>query len=119
MLVLSALAWAGFGLMLFIAPERLDGVGLDVLSADARIEVRGFYGGLELGIGAFTLWCAFAAERFRPGLMLTAMSLGGLAAGRLVGIAIEGGGGALLWMFAAVEACACLAALFALGRLQR
>ena len=50
----SALAWAGFGLLFFVSPENLDGVGLVVDNAVARAEVRAFYGGLELGIAAKT-----------------------------------------------------------------
>lgn len=103
---LSSLVWAGFGLMLSIWPERLDGVGLTVDSPLARIEVRGFYGGLELGIAAFLAWCAAAksAERVRAGLVLTAAVLGGTAVGRLVGVALEGGSTTpQMWSFVALE----------------
>jgi hypothetical protein len=121
-LVLSVLAWAGFGTMLLVWPERLGGVGLEVVSPLARIEVRGFYGGLELGLAAFFAWCLAATDRFGPGLMLGALALGGTAAGRLMGIALEGGTTTgQMWGFVAVEAAGaslCVAALVRLPRAQ-
>jgi hypothetical protein len=114
-LVLSVLAWAGFGAMLLVWPERLAGVGLEVATPLARVEVRGFYGGLELGLAVFFAWCAMSVHRFRPGLVLCGLALGGTAAGRLVGIALEGGTTtAGMWGFVALElsgAALCVAAL--------
>ena len=119
---LSSLVWCGFGLMLSIWPERLGGVGLSVDGALARIEVRGFYGGLELGIAGFLAWCAIAktAERTRAGLVLTAAALGGTALGRLVGIGLEGGSTtAQMWSFVALELAGTALAVAALVRLGR
>lgn len=121
-LVSSALVWAGFGLMLGIWPERLAGVGLVVDSALGRIEVRGFYGGLELGIAGFLGWCAAAksAERMRAGLVLAAAALGGTALGRLVGVALEGGSTtSTMWTFVALELAGTTLAIAALVGLRR
>lgn len=120
-LVVSALVWAGFGTMLLVWPERLGGVGLEVDSALARIEVRGFYGGLELGIAAFLAWGARSdvAERLRSCLRLAALGLGGTAAGRLVGIALENGSTtAQMWSFVALELLGTSLAIAALVRLR-
>lgn len=119
-LVLAVLAFAGFGIMLLIWPERLAGVGLQVDTALARIEVRGFYGGLELGIAAFLAWCATSPHRFRPGLTLAALALGGTAAGRLVGIALEGGTttGAM-WSLVALELTGVALSVVALRALSK
>jgi hypothetical protein len=115
---LSVLAWAGFGLMLLVWPERLAGVGLEVVSPLARVEVRGFYGGLELGIAAFLLWSLAAAERMRAGLMLGGLALGGTALGRLVGIALEGGTiDAGMWGFVALEVAGSALCVIAFARL--
>lgn len=117
-LTLSALAWAGFGVVLLVAPEQLSGVGLPVGNADARIEIRGFYGGLELGIAAFLGWCLAAPERLRHGLMCAALTVGGLAAGRVVGFVIEGGeGSGTSWFFAILETTATAVTVVALRRL--
>ena len=74
---LSALVWAGFGLMLLVWPQRLSGVGLNVDNSLARVEVRGFYGGLELAIAALLGWSAMSEERVRFGLVGSALLLAG------------------------------------------
>lgn len=119
-LVLCSAAWAGFGVMLLVWPHRLDGVGLQVDTALARIEVRGFYGGLELGIAAFLAWSALRTARLRSALVLAALTLGGTALGRLVGIALEGGSTtAQMWTFATMELVGAALASTALVRLGR
>jgi hypothetical protein len=117
---LSVLAWAGFGLMLLVWPERLAGVGLEVASPLARVEVRAFYGGLELGIATFLIWSLASAERIRSGLMLGGLALGGTALGRPVGTALEGGAiDAGMWGFVALEVAGAALCAIALGRLGR
>ena len=118
-LVLNALIWAGFGLFLFICPETLGGVELAVESATARIEVRGFYGGLELGIAAFLSWAALDPTRFRTGLMGAVCTAGGLATGRLAGIAIEGTGSPQMFAYFGCEVLGFSLSLVALKRLER
>lgn len=118
---LSSLVWSGFGVLLAIWPARLGGVGLRVDSALARVEVRGFYGGLELGIAAFLAWCAVgkSAERVKAGLVLTAAALGCTALGRLAGIALEGGTTTTqMWSFVALELTGTALAVAALVRLR-
>lgn len=113
-LLLNAAAWLGFGLMLLIAPTRLDGVGLVVDNPLGRIEVRGFYGGLELGIAAFLCWSAARRDRLSAGLLLAALAVGATATGRLIGIALEGGQTtASMWTFVAIEATGCVLSLAA------
>jgi len=104
-LVLSALIWAGFGVVMLVNPD-LTGVGLEVANPDGRIEIRGFYGGLELGIAAFLFWAAKATARHRAGLMAATLIIGCLAAGRVVGIAIEGGTSAMMMTFLSLEVVA-------------
>ena len=113
-LLLNAAAWAGFGLWLLMDPTGLGGVGLVVDSPLARIEVRGFYGGLELGIAAFLFWSAAAPRRVSAGLLLAALAVGATATGRLLGIALEGGHTTgLMWGFVALETTACVVSVWA------
>lgn len=89
-----ALAGAGFltfGLWLTLdAASALAGVGVEAASAAGLIELRAFYGGLELGLGTFLLGCA-ALPGWRPaGLWLILLSHAGIAAVRLIGIAASG-----------------------------
>jgi hypothetical protein len=115
----SALAWAAFGAMLLVFPERLGGVGLVVDSSLARVEVRGFYGGLELGIAAFLAWSALAPSRFRAGLMGALLIIGGLAAGRIVGFALEGAVEPVMLPYLGAELGGAVLAAVALARLPR
>ncbi len=116
---LSALAWVGFGVWLFWLPGEMAGAGLDPNGAMGRIEIRGFYGGLELGIGAWTGWCALAEERYRAGLLFTALSLGGLATGRLLGCVLDGEFPGLMLGLMAIEYSAAVAAVIALRTTAR
>jgi hypothetical protein len=117
-LILDALAWFGFGVWLFLAPESLEGVGLLVDGALGRVEVRGFYGGLEMGIGAFVLWTAAAPQRYRAGLMLGVLSMAGLATGRLVGSLLEGEIAPAMAFYMAIEYCAAAINAWVLRKLQ-
>ena len=52
-LSLTSLAFAGFGTWLLVRPETMETVGLALTTPAAYTEVRGFYGGLELGCALF------------------------------------------------------------------
>jgi hypothetical protein len=56
-----------------------------------RIELRAFYGGLEMGLGALLLFWARSPEYTRAALWLVAGSYGSVGVVRLAAIAIEGG----------------------------
>lgn len=91
-LVLLALTFVGFGLAFAIAPVAMATlVELEVPTATARTDVRAVYGGLELGLGAFLLWCARRRESVRTGLIAALLAFAALAGVRVVGIAVEGG----------------------------
>ena len=63
----SCLGFFGFGLWAFVAPESmLAFVDLAQLPPAARVDVRAFYGGLELGFGAFLLFAARRDAWVRP-----------------------------------------------------
>jgi hypothetical protein len=116
-LLLVALTFAGFGLWGLAAPERLAGVvGWDLRGPDAVTEIRAFYGGLELGIGAFLMSCAARRRRVDLGLRLAAWALGGSGLVRLTSIAVEGREGWDMPAVAAAELLAAAAALALIGR---
>ena len=60
---MSAVGWLGFGVWLYANPLNLVEVGLTADTGLGRTEVRAFYGGFEIGIAAFLLWCALRRER--------------------------------------------------------
>lgn len=103
-LVLAGLGFLGFGVAITWAPAQvLSGVGISGTAA-GLVELRAFYGGLELGLGAFLLACARRPDWQRPGLWLVALVNGGIGVTRLLGIALSGEftgffAGALVWEF--------------------
>lgn len=104
LILIAALITAGFGVWLLINPMALAGVGIPADSPIARVEIRAMYGGLELGIAAFLLWCAAVPAWRRVGLVAAALMVGGIALGRGLGILLEGGAEPLMWFFFAIEA---------------
>lgn len=103
-LVLGSLVLAAYGVWFLIAPDALARlVGLEFTSPNAPVEIRSFYGGLELGLAAFLLVCAR-----RPALRDAGLLLGGLAfslagAARLLGVAQYGFAGPSQPLVGAIE----------------
>ena len=91
LLFLGGLGFLGFGLWLVADPAGgLAGVDIGATAPAGLIELRAFYGGLELGLGLFLLACARKPEWQRPGLWLTALGNGGIGLTRIAGIAMSG-----------------------------
>jgi len=115
---MSAVGWLGFGVWLYANPLNLVEVGLTADTGLGRTEVRAFYGGLEIGIAAFLLWCALRRERTRIGLVAAMLTIGGTGLGRLSGIALEGfQTSTLMWVFVGIELGAASLTGYALRRL--
>lgn len=101
-LSLAALGFLGFGLAIVAAPEAvLATVGISGTPAGV-VELRAFYGGLELGLAAFLFACAAKPGWREAGLWSVALANGGIAAARLLGIGLSGEftgffAGALVW----------------------
>ena len=90
-LTLAGLGFFGFGLWLVIDPVGgLAGVDIAGTSPAGVIELRAFYGGLELGLGAFLLACARLPAWRRAGLWLVLLGNGGIGLTRLIAIAVTG-----------------------------
>ena len=102
LLSLAGLGFLGFGLAIVAAPEAvLAPVGISGTAA-GLVELRAFYGGLELGLAAFLFACAAKPAWRVPGLWSVALINGGIAAARLLGIGLSGEftgffAGALVW----------------------
>lgn len=103
-LALAGLGFLGFGLAILVAPAAvLAPVGISG-SAAGLVELQAFYGGLEIGLGAFLLGAAWHAPWRRPGLWVVLAVNGGIGLARVIGIAGSGEftgffGWALAWEF--------------------
>jgi hypothetical protein len=90
-LTLDALLFIAFGLLYAIIPRSMAAtVGIAMNTPGALIDVRGLYGGLELGLGAYLGVCSLRVETRRTGLLAGSLALGGIAVVRLIGIAAAG-----------------------------
>lgn len=103
-LLISVAATLGLGLMFLLIPDRmLAPVDLSLDSATARAEIRAFYGGFQLGVGAFLLWCWSGKRRVRTGLILATLIWTGSALGRIVGIISDPDQGWIIYVFLALD----------------
>jgi hypothetical protein len=118
-LALSALAFVFIGLNTFHDPvAAMAGLELQPASVSAVNEVRANYGGLQITIGLVLLAGVLRAEWLRPSLWVSAAVTGGLVAGRVVSIALDGLPNSVVVGFFFLEIAAALIALVLLWRLS-
>lgn len=86
-------------------------------TATARTDLRATYGGFDLAFGIFLLVAARRADWVAPGLVANALALGGFAAGRLLGFAVERSVSPRLVPFLLIELAGVALSLLALRRL--
>ncbi len=101
-LLVSAIGFAGFGLALFIAPNLMESAGLSIIDPAGRIEIRAFYGGIELGLAMFFL-IAWKKEWILPGLSVQIETNGFIVIARIISLFMENfqGNPTIYWSFAA------------------
>ena len=116
-LALCALGFLAFGLWLLLDPVgALGKIGIQASSATGLVELRAFYGGMEIGLGLFLAACAWRPDWQGAGSWLVLLANGGAGLARLSGLALEGAplagylGWALRWElgFAVVAGAALL-----------
>ena len=56
----------------------------------ALTEIRAFYGGLQVGIGVFLVWCMRLQDRIATGLLLGGLAVGGAGLARALGVFLDG-----------------------------
>jgi len=114
---LSALVFGGAGLVFLVNPGFLAHAGVEFSGPAGAVEIRAFHGGLELGIAAFLGLCAFRGGWHRVGLFAQIAMFGGLASGRLVGMALDPGAiGPLMTALTVAEGFGVAVGLLALRR---
>jgi hypothetical protein len=115
--MLTALVFGGFGVAFLVWPTLISWADVELTSSAARTEIRAFYGGLEIGMAVFFLLAALRPAWFRAGLILQALSLGGIALGRVFGLLVDRDLEPLLVMLITAETIGALIGLVALWRL--
>jgi hypothetical protein len=116
-LLVSGLSLLAFGVAITWAPLPLLAMaGVDAAGAAAEIELRAFYGGLEIALAAIVLYCLRQPARRRDGLALTAIVYGGIGLARAGGMIAAGYSSSFLAGALAFELGIAAAALVALRR---
>ena len=110
----AGLMYLGFGLLFFFQPRVLEKAKIMLSHPTGIMEVRSFYGGLEIGLGLFLLYALINESLRWPALLLTALVLGFILAGRLFGTYVDGIEGNYLYYALAIESPIWLLALASL-----
>lgn len=114
---IAGLGFIGFGIAFLIAPlETLAAAGVTVEGEIAAIELRAFYGGLEIGLGLALLACDLHDGWRRGGLLLVLASYGAIGLVRAFSMLLAGIATPFLWAAIATELG--LAALAAVALLR-
>ena len=87
-LLAAAIGFFGFGIALFIAPELMESAGLSIVDPAGRIEIRAFYGGIELGLAMFFV-IALKREWILPGLSVLIETNGFIVIARVAGLIMD------------------------------
>jgi hypothetical protein len=116
LIIVSALIFLGFGSWVFVTPEVLESLGITLVTAEAHIDIRATYGGVQFAVAAFLLIAQGRPDWHSAGLTLALCGAAGLSAARLAGMLIEGESTPLMLLFFAVEAFGVLVLSWALLR---
>jgi hypothetical protein len=90
-LAVMAIVWLPYGLYCFLDPTALRSMaGVTAGTPTGMTELRAMYGGLQSAVGALALLATVRRDLERPALVMLATLLPGLAAARLLGLALDG-----------------------------
>ncbi len=116
MLGVSSLMFLGFGLAFLFRPvETAKLVDIPLPQPTGRIEIRAFYGGLEIALALFLGLCAVRSGWITPGLVMAVLASAGPAAGRIVGLLVDRKPRSVVFTILAVELVLALVTAVALG----
>lgn len=119
-LALGGICFLGFGAVMLVSPHvAWASLGLELPPGVPTTEIRAFYGGLELGLGALLLAAMHKVQYLRAGLVLGCVAYGSIAGARAIGILVDGSGSTFMWVAAAIEISLALLFLVALKRNAR
>lgn len=114
LLWIGGLTFIGFGLAFLIAPlDTMAAAGIELDGTLVATELRAFYGGLELALGACLIGADLHGRLRRAGLVLNLACFGGIGFARGFGMLLAGSATPFLWFALATEVT--LAALSALA----
>lgn len=90
-LILLGIMSVVFGVIYLIAPSSMtDPMGFGILAPSALTDVRATYGGFQIGMGIFMLWCCIGSGRLYTAMFFALVSVAAIAISRAIGLAIDG-----------------------------
>jgi hypothetical protein len=90
-LALSAFGFAAFGIVLFAAPQLLNLAGVEMTSASGQVEIRSFYGGIEIGLALFFIFSLYRRGWIYPALVAQISVCSGIVLARILSILFVSG----------------------------
>ena len=91
-LIFNGIVFGSYGVLCLFDPATVtEFTDMQLPTITATIEARAMYGGLQLTMGLFLLYCARQAMLVSQGLMVAIFIFAGLAGARAFGLAIDGG----------------------------
>jgi peptidoglycan/LPS O-acetylase OafA/YrhL len=88
-LILLALFVLVAGLASFASPASLAQQAGWSATPGGLTEIRAFYGGLQVGLGCFLVWCTRRRERLLSGLLVAGFAVGGIGIARAFGLFLD------------------------------
>jgi hypothetical protein len=103
-LVVYILMYLSFGVMFLFWPVHWTGtMGIKLSTSTAINDIRATYGGFELGMAAFLIYCLLAPQYLRIGLLAAGLSIAGFAIGRVTGLILDRPSGILMPLLFGIE----------------
>ncbi len=103
-LLISGTMYAGFGLVFIIKPSFIENAYIFSTHPSGLMEIRAFYGGLEIGLGLMLLLSIKKSDELqKAALYLLSSILFFTILGRIIGAIIDGIEGNYLWIALIIE----------------
>ena len=91
-LAIQALIMFALSLAYWLRPYEMANLnGMLLMESAADKQMRGNFGGLQLGLALFLFWAMRGPERARAALVMLVITMLALAGGRLGALALDGG----------------------------
>lgn len=120
LLALIGISSIALGMGYMVSPHAAVGItGMELPTASAAIDARATYGGTQVGLGIFMLWCRRNDAILNAGLMLVCTLTSCLASARLYGFIVDGGPDGFNTLGAAFEGSLAVASSILLTRTRK
>jgi len=117
-LIANAFVFAGAGTAFLLFPDAMAArVGIELRRVSGPSDVRAVFGGLEVAIALLLALAAARDARLRAGLLASASLFGGLCAGRVTSLLLDGIPEAISWVLFGAELAGLVLSLVALRSL--